>query len=326
MDDRGLRLHQVVGQAGRGGVVGGGARAEELVARHRVDALGDVRLVRGVVHDRGRGVSARAVVAGRAELRAAGVVEREGLEVDDALAQAFLVGAGVEVAQEAGLAARADDRGGAAHQHAQLAPPHLIGGGAARRVDLGVTAQAAAPVVAVLVALAGVGVRRVLGKGDVIVGVDEARRHHAHRAGDHGLATHRAARADAGDGAGGVDADLAVGQRAGRREHGAGADEPRGTARGHGADVGRRWRVDPSGVGHRVGATVGGPVRAGVGDRRVDVAAGAVVATSDQSEDGRDRDRGDRAETTAHRPRTLHCAPRSWVWESARSGVDAVTA
>jgi hypothetical protein len=55
----------------------------------------------------------------------------------------------------------------------QLAPGHLIGAGGARRGDLIMPAQAAAPILSLLVALAGIDERTVLAERDVVVGIDQ---------------------------------------------------------------------------------------------------------------------------------------------------------
>ena len=269
MDHRGLAQHEVVGRAGRGRVVGRAALAQELVVRGRVDALGGVRLVRVVAADRRRGRRRAAVVAVHRAARAARVVERERVEVDRLLAEALLIGRDVEVAQQAGLAARTADRRRAAHQEAQLAPRDLRGGRAALRRDLGVAVEALAPLLAIVVALAGVGVREVLRERDVVVRVDQAGRDRAVGAHDLGLAALRAVAADARDLTGGVVRDLAALVDGRRRQHGALDQRARAVA-GDRARAGRqrrqrlardlghrrpiRWRVD-AGIARLVAAS-----------------------------------------------------------------------
>ena len=100
---------------------------------------------------------------------------------------------GVDVAQEARCRARAVERRGASQDLPQLAVLDGLGVVVAGDVDggaAGVARDASAPLVAVVVAVGGVGARLGFGKGDVVVGVDEARRDRAvlarHHRGIHG--------------------------------------------------------------------------------------------------------------------------------------------
>ena len=148
---------------------GARAEAEELVVRDRRRCPRRRAARRRRRRRSTATVTMLRVVAARRELRAARVVEREGLEVDRRLARPSSSPV-VEVAQQAGCAARADGRGRAAHQEAQLAPARSDRWSAPPPDgDLGVAALALAPVVALLVALAGVGAGCVLREGDVIV-------------------------------------------------------------------------------------------------------------------------------------------------------------
>ena len=263
------------------------AEAEELVGGVRVDALADVRLV-GRRRREGR-VRVRDDARERAARHRAGeaggrrrVAEREGVEVDRGLAQPLLERRLVQVAEDAGLPARADGGGRAAEEEAQLAPGDLVGGGAAGNGDLGVPVEPLAPLVAVLVALAGVGGRRVVGVGDVVVGVDQPGRDDARRAGDHrgrrgrrqarrvgvavGLAPHL------GDDPGGVDQHLPAAVDPGRRQHRT-DDEPPRVARGHRAHPARQraQRLAHDHVARR-GLRLAG--------RRAAVAAGGVAVVA----------------------------------------------
>src|SRR5690606_28732967 len=156
--------------------------AEELVAGVVVDALGDVREVGVLVGDLA-GQGDVGVAAAHRQLGAVGVAEREGVAVGDREREA-LEHAGVEVAQEAPLAAGAGGRGGAAHDEAELGGEDLLVGGAAGDGELLVAVLADPPVVAVLVALDALADRGVGGVADVIVGVDQAGGDDAVGAGD----------------------------------------------------------------------------------------------------------------------------------------------
>src|SRR5581483_4642168 len=77
------------------------------------------------------------------------IAQREGVEVDRVLTEALLHGRLVEVAEDAGLAARAHGGRRAAEQEAELTPADLVAARAAGRRDLGVAVEALAPLVAV---------------------------------------------------------------------------------------------------------------------------------------------------------------------------------
>ena len=290
VDDRGHGLDDVVGRVGQ---------AQEFVAGVVVDALGDVREVGVEVVDLGGG-DELGVAAALGELGALAVAEREGVAVGELDRETLEQVGGVEVSQQAALAAGAGGRGGAAHDEAQLGGEDGLLGGATGDRELLVAVLADAPVVAVLVAVDALADRLVLGEADVVVGVDEAGRDDTVGAGElggvGGLGEVEAVTADAHDGAvedehGAVVID-GVGAEDGAADHEAGAarlgdlagagggrGERRSVADDDGLDVtagvGVRVGVGIAvGVGVAVGVRVGGGVGAGRADRAS--AAGAL--------------------------------------------------
>ena len=224
MRSAGMRVH----------VEGRVADARELVVRLVVDPFGDVRNIRVGDRHPARPVGAGPVVAVAHPQDSGRVVQGEGLQVGGPRGQTLEERRIIEVAQEPRGAAGPGRRRGAGDEEAQLTPPHLARVRTANGGNERVAAQPPSPVVAVLEALAGIGMRRVLGESEMVVRVDQPGRDDHARAHDLGgsRCLRRAIAAHAGDLPCRVDEHLSALDQPRRREHIA-VDQLGGVARVH---------------------------------------------------------------------------------------------